>query len=283
MTPDLPAEPAHAAAQPVVIRAENLHKAFNSRTVLSGVSLDVHRGEILAIVGGSGCGKTVLLDHLIGNHTPDRGRVLIADHSVPGAPLVDLATLDEDAMDRVRLQWAVVFQRNALFSGSVFENIAFWLREHTEMPEDEIRRRARESLDAVGFAGDDTILAKDRDELSGGMAKRVAVARALAMRPMILFYDEPITGLDPAHAAQIHDLVYRTHTATARTPAGDPVPRTTVIVTHDKDLLRRLGPRIVMLHEGRVFFDGPYDAFARSDSPIIRPYFEQMPALHNRR
>lgn len=103
------------------------------------------------------------------------------------------------------------------------------------------------------------------------------------MRPMLMFYDEPTTGLDPGHASQIHELIYSTHRARASTPGGEPTPRTTVIVTHDKDLLRRLGPRIVMLHQGSVYFDGPYERFATSESSIIRPYFEQMPVLHNRR
>lgn len=264
------------------IRVEDLCKAFGDRPVLTGVSLGVSSGEIVAIVGGSGSGKTVLLDHIIGNHSPDKGRVLIADHSRPGAPLVDLATADEETMDRLRLQWAVVFQRNALFSGSVYENIAFWLREHTGMSEAEIRARARESVDAVGFRGDDSILGKERDELSGGMAKRIAVARALAMRPMLLFYDEPTTGLDPASAAQIHELVFATHNAQAFTPEGAPTRRTTVIITHDKDMLRRLRPRVVMLHHGTVFFDGAYERFASSTSDIIRPYFELMPVLHDR-
>jgi phospholipid/cholesterol/gamma-HCH transport system ATP-binding protein len=133
--------------------------------------------------------------------------------------------------------------------------------------------RACAALEAVDLDPDE-VLERDRDELSGGMAKRVAVARALTMEPILLFFDEPTTGLDPQHATQVHALIARTHAASPG--------RTTVIITHDKDLLHRLEPRVVMLHDGRVLFDGPYAAFRRSSSPIIRPYFELMPALQLR-
>jgi phospholipid/cholesterol/gamma-HCH transport system ATP-binding protein len=268
-----PAAPSTSAA--VEIRVEDLHKAFDHRPVLAGVNLEIRHGDLVAIVGGSGCGKTVLLQHVIGHLRPDRGRVLVADHESPGHPLRNLAELDEVGMTRIRIHTAVVFQRNALFSATVYENIALWLREIRRLDEEEIARRAREALDAVGFEGDESILFKHRDELSGGMAKRVAVARALAMRPVTMFYDEPTTGLDPVNASQIHELIVRTH----ERPLENGLRSTTVIITHDKDLLRRLRPRIVMLHDGVVFFDGPFADFEKSDSPIIRPYFELMPVL----
>lgn len=261
----------------VEIRVESLWKVFGTHEVLRGVDLEVRRRELVAIVGGSGCGKTVLLDHMIGQMAPTRGRVLVADHSAPGAPLRDLAEIDEESMDRIRLRWAVVFQRNALYSGTVEENISFWLRENTSLDEGEIRERVVSSLRSVGFEPDETLLQKDRDNLSGGMAKRVAVARALAMRPALLFYDEPTTGLDPTHAKQIHELIVETHGQEV-----DGEKRTSVLVTHDKDLLHRLRPRVVMLHEGRVHFDGTYEEFHASDSPIIRPYFDLMTGLHSR-
>lgn len=260
----------------VEIRIEDLHKRFNSLTVFSGVDLEIYRGEIVALVGGSGAGKTVLLDHMVGLLKPDRGRVLIADHSRRGEPLVDLARIGTGDLDRVRKHWALVFQKNALFSGTVFQNIALWLKENTDLDASAIYARVRESLDAVGFEGDDSILTKRRGELSGGMAKRVAVARAIAMRPAIIFYDEPTTGLDPQNAAKIHELICSTHDRAWE--AGG--TQTTLVITHDKDLLHRLRPRIVMLHDGRVFFDGPYGKFEKSDSEIIRPYFELMPILN---
>jgi len=259
----------------IEIRVEDLHKGFRGHAVLTGVDLEIPRGNMLAIVGASGCGKTVLLHHIIGHLKPDKGRVLVADHEQEGAPLVDLATLDEDGLDHVRLHSAIVFQRNALFSATVYENIALWLREIKGMDEDAIHVRAREALDAVGFKGDQSVLSKDRSELSGGMAKRVALARALAMRPHTIFFDEPTTGLDPVNATQIYDLILATHTERGE------VKRTTVIITHDKDLLRRLEPRIVMLHRGKVHFDGSYAEFMASDSPAIRPYLEAMPSLQS--
>lgn len=276
--PSNPTDNAPMRPGTVEIRVEDLHKSFGTRPVLRGISLEVRTGEMVAIVGGSGCGKTVLLNHIIGTMAPDSGRVLIADHDRAGAPLVDLAALTEDEMDRIRLHWAIVFQRNALFSGTVYENMALWLRENKRMSGEEILPVARAALDAVGFRDEPGILEKDRDELSGGMAKRVAVARALAMDPLLMFYDEPTTGLDPTHAAQIHALIARTHDARR----GDGRVGTTVIITHDKDLLKRLRPRVVMLHEGTVYFDGPFAEFEAEDSPIIRPYFDQMHALHFR-
>lgn len=263
---------------PIEIRVDGLYKAFGEQRVLRGVDLDVHRGDLLAIVGGSGCGKTVLLKHILRQMKPDRGTVLVADHERPDHALVDLAPLSENEMDELRRHWAVVFQRNALFSGSVFENIALWFREVKGMSEAEIHPIAVEALQAVGFKDIDALLRRDRDELSGGMAKRVAVARALSMDPLLMFYDEPTTGLDPTHAAQIHRLILDTHARPGRSGAV----RTTVIITHDKDLLLRLEPRVVMLHEGRVFFDGTFKEFEQSSSPIVRPYFDVMPILHER-
>jgi phospholipid/cholesterol/gamma-HCH transport system ATP-binding protein len=270
-------EPTAIPERPDEIRVEDLHRSFDENCVLRGVDLDVCRGDIVAIVGASGCGKTVLLDHIIGLLQPDRGRVLVANHEREGAPLVELAELDREGMDAIRRHWAVVFQRNALFSGTVYENIALWLREVGGLSETDILPRVQTSLEAVGLDFE-TVLEKDRDELSGGMAKRVAVARAVAMDPYLIFYDEPTTGLDPQHAAQIHELLDDTH-GRAMT---DGTARTTVVVTHDKDLLARIGPRVIMLHDGRVFFDGSYDEFQQSDSPLVLPYFALMPVLHQR-
>lgn len=330
-------------ASPIEIQAESLAKAFGDHVVLKGIDLAVHTGEVVAIVGGSGSGKTVLLDHLTGLMQPTSGRVLAADHNEPADsagqwPLVDMSEVDSDRLDQIRLHWSVVFQRNALFSGTVHENIALWLREHTPLDETQIDKRIRESVAAVQLDVDN-VIEKQRDELSGGMAKRVAIARAIAADPIVVFYDEPTTGLDPMIGGAIHELVWEFHHRPVgprpkgpRTPptlldrlaeklpvadellpdgvlragfssglpatgAGSTPPdaadangastakqpaRTTVIVTHDKDLLRRLRPRVVMLDHGGVCFDGPYEQFGKDGCEPARAYLETMPVLHGR-
>lgn len=268
--PDAPAE--------VVI--QDLSKSFDGKVVLSHINLTIPRGEMVAIVGGSGCGKTVLLKHITGHFRPDTGRALVADHEVdPGpdgaAPLRDIATLDDLALDAIRVHWAIVFQRNALVTGTVYENLAMLPREVKQMTDAQIRPIARKALQDVGLDPDE-VMQRDREDLSGGMAKRVAIARALVMDPAIIFYDEPTSGLDPEHAALLHELIASTH---AR-PTEQQLRRTSVIITHDTALLARVRPRIVMLYKGKVSFDGTFDDFASSDSPEIRPYFEQMGFLH---
>ncbi len=264
------------AATEISIR--DLHKSFAELHVLRGINLEIQSGDVIALVGGSGCGKTVLLNHVLGLLVPDLGQVAVADHGLPGAPLYDLAEASMETIDALHSYWGMVFQRNALFSGSVLENIALPLRETKSMTDDQILPIATRVLKAVGLAVDEDFLNRDHSELSGGMAKRLAVARAIATEPLVIFYDEPTTGLDPVSAAQIHDLILTTHEV--RNKLGQ--TRTSVIITHDKDLLCRLRPRTVMLHEGRVLFDGPFDAFEQSDNRIIRPYFEMMPVLHRR-
>jgi phospholipid/cholesterol/gamma-HCH transport system ATP-binding protein len=273
-----PSRPGLPSGPSVEIRAEGVQKSFGRREVLRGVSVEVKRGEIVAMVGASGTGKTVLLDIITGLLPTDAGRVLVADHSQPGLPLVELGKLDWEGLDNVRLHWAVVFQRNALFTGTVYDNVALWLREHTGMSEDEIRDRVRESLRAAALDVDD-VIGKSRDELSGGMAKRVAIARAIAVEPAVVFYDEPTTGLDPVISAAVHELIYSTH----HRPLEDGSRRTTVIVTHDKDLLRRLEPRVVMLHDGGIVFDGTYFQFLESDAEPAVEYLRTMPVLQERR
>jgi phospholipid/cholesterol/gamma-HCH transport system ATP-binding protein len=261
---------------PLEIRVENLHKSFGSNEVLRGVDLSVPRGEMIAIVGGSGSGKTVLLQHLIGHLRPDQGSVCLADHESPGSPLVDLSKLDDAGMDRLRIHWAVVFQGNGLLSGTVEYNLSLPLEWVKGLDQTQIRQRTRQALEAVGLNPDE-ILTKSRDELSGGMAKRIAIARAVELEPLLMFYDEPTTGLDPENAELIQDLIFQTH----QKEMGE-LRRTTLIITHDKDLLRRLEPRIAMLHDGKFCFDGTYASFQESESPEIRPYFERMPILNQR-
>lgn len=260
------------------IHIEGLFKAFGDHKVLRGIDLEVKCGELVAFVGGSGCGKTVLLNHILGQLEPDLGTVLVADHDRENAPLVNIADLSTAQLDCLHTHWGVVFQMNALFSGTVFDNIRLWLHEIKHMNDEEILPIAQRVLAAVALENGDDFLGKDVNSLSGGMAKRLAVARALSMSPDAIFYDEPTTGLDPTSAAQVQDLILATHEQdkAQKNDHG----RTTIIITHDKDLLSRLEPRTVMLYEGEVYFDGPFHKFAASSSPIIRPYFDLMPVLH---
>ena len=266
---------------------EDLHKAFDGKPVLEGVNLRIDRGEMVAIVGGSGCGKTVLLKHITGHFTADKGRVWVADHESGTngqgeAPLLEIGTASEGKLDEVRRHWAVVFQRNALLTGDVFDNLAMLPRELRAMTNEQILPLAVKALKDVGL-DPELVLHRSRDMLSGGMAKRVAVARALVMDPVLILYDEPTSGLDPEMCVQIHDLIKATHHTQPQIAAQRPgAVRTTIVVTHDTELLRRLKPRVVMLHAGRVLFDGSFEAFTQSADPHIAPYLQQMHLLHQR-
>jgi phospholipid/cholesterol/gamma-HCH transport system ATP-binding protein len=260
------------------IRIEHLSKSFGSHRVLDDINLVVHSAEMIAFLGGSGTGKTTLLRHIMGLEHPDQGRVLLANHECVGSPLVDLAALNSESMERIERHWAVVFQGNALLAGrSVEANISLPLREVQHLDESTIRSKVREAVREVAL-DPEKVLDLSVDQLSGGMAKRVAVARALAMDPILLLYDEPTTGLDPQVAEQIQFLIESMHNK--KTAAG--FARTSVFITHDKELLYRLQPRIIMLDSAHIVFDGTYEEFQNSDSPIIRPYFDLMPQLHNR-
>ncbi|MFN7020482.1 MAG: ABC transporter ATP-binding protein [Phycisphaerales bacterium] len=285
----MPDDRAPGRQPPIELRAEQVRKSFGTRPVLKGIDMTIRSGEIVAIVGASGSGKTVFLDHLVGLLTPDSGRIYAADHDAPVGgdgqpPLLDIASAGPETLDRIRLHWAVVFQRNALFSGTIRDNIALLLRERGEFTDEQVDLRARQSIAAAKLDVAD-VIDKDRDELSGGMAKRAAIARAIAMDPMVIFYDEPTTGLDPVVAGGIHELVWRLHQQPVGTmfddspPSAVAPPRTSVIITHDKDLLRRIRPRVVMLDAGRVCYDGPFDAFGGPDCPQAQRYFQAMPVL----
>lgn len=258
------------------ICVDHVSKSFDGRHVLHDINIEIHTGELVVIVGESGCGKTVLLDIVTGMIDPDAGRILVADHDQAGAPLLDFSAMREDQRARIRRHWGEVFQRNALFGGTVRDNIALWFRENTVLPECEIEERIRRSLTAVNLDGD-KVIDQPKRSLSGGMAKRVAIARAIAIEPTVMFYDEPTSGLDPATSSRIHDLIWKMH----HEKRGDGAIRTTVIVSHDRDLLRRLAPRVLMLHEARVHFDGCFDEFESLRDPILRRYLDTMPRLHS--
>jgi len=255
---------------------DQVSKSFQGRVVLRDIVIQISSGELVVIVGESGCGKTVLLDIVTGMIDPDAGRILVADHDQLGAPLLDFSAMREDKRARIRRHWGEVFQRNALFGGTVRDNIALWFRENTDLLECEIEDRIRRSLAAVNLDVD-KVIDQPKRSLSGGMAKRVAIARAIAIEPIVMFYDEPTSGLDPATASRIHDLIWKMH----HDKTLDGTPRTTVIVSHDRDLLRRLAPRVLMLHDAAVRFDGCFDEFESLRDPIVRQYLDTMPKLHS--
>ena len=238
-----------------LISLVDVYKSFDELEVLRGASVDVHEGETLAIIGESGCGKTVLLKHVIGLLRPDRGRVYFDGQ--------DLTTLSEAELAGIRTQFGMVFQMGALFDSlSVGENVAFAVREHTKLGDDEIAERVREKLALVGLEG---IEEKHPAELSGGMKKRVALARAIALNPRVVLHDEPTTGLDPIMADVINELIRRTQRK---------MKTTSIVVTHDMDCVNKVADRVVMLHEGKDIISGTPDEINHADNEVVRQFIE---------
>jgi phospholipid/cholesterol/gamma-HCH transport system ATP-binding protein len=238
-----------------MIEARNLHKQFNGHSVLDDVSFRTENGESVAIIGRSGSGKSVLLKHLIGLLQPDRGEVLIDGES--------LVAMDERRLLGVRRKFGMVFQGAALFdSMTVAENVAFGLRRHEHLTEREIADRVAGILEMVDLAGTEN---KKPAELSGGMRKRAGLARAIIYEPQIVLYDEPTTGLDPIVADSIDQLMVRVH---------DRLKVTAVVVTHDMRTARRVGQRVLMLHDKRIYASGPADEIFASPDPVVRQFID---------
>lgn len=236
-----------------LIELAGVTKAFGGRPVLRGIDLVVERGEIFTLLGGSGTGKSVLLKHMVGLLRPDAGRIAIDGR--------DSAGFRERDWVAVRRRIAYVFQGAALFDSlSVRENVAYGLREHLALAEWAIDARVAECLDSVGLAG---IEARMPAELSGGMRKRVAVARAIALAPEAILYDEPTTGLDPANARRIGQLI-----TTLRRELGG----TAVIVTHDLDLAFAISNRVGLLAGGRLVAVGTCDEVRASRQPEVQDF-----------
>jgi phospholipid/cholesterol/gamma-HCH transport system ATP-binding protein len=232
------------------IRCQGVTKTFREKAVLRGIDLDVTTGETLVLLGGSGSGKSVLLKHLNGLLRPDEGTV-----EVDGTRL---EALDEDALVPVRRQVSMLFQQGALFDSlSVGENVAFPLREHRILPPDKIPARVAEALTMVGLEKTEPLMPS---ELSGGMRKRAALARALVLEPRVLLYDEPTTGLDPVVAAKINHLIRDLQRQ---------LGLTSVVVTHDLASAFYVADRLAFLYEGRIRFVGtPAEARATTDAPL---------------
>ncbi len=233
-----------------MIESIGLEKAFGANRVLAGVNFEIEVGETVAIVGRSGCGKSVLLKHLIGLMQPDAGRVVIDGEEITG--------MGERQLLKVRRKFGMLFQSAALFDSlTVSENVGFALWRDKGFGSDEIERRVGEVLDVVGLPGTQE---KKPAELSGGMRKRVGLARAIISFPRIMLYDEPTTGLDPIMADSINQLIAR---------VCSQFKVTSIVVTHDLRSVRQVCGRVLMLDRGRVHFSADVDGFFASSDPVV--------------
>ena len=238
-----------------MIEVRNLKKNFGTQRVLDGVNLRIEKGESIVIIGRSGGGKSVLLKQLIGLNKPDSGQVLIEDH--------DIVPMNERQLLEVRRKFGMLFQGAALFdSMSVAENIAFPLRWDKTLTAKDVRDRVSEALDVVDLPGTET---KKPSELSGGMKKRVGLARAIIYQPQIVLYDEPTTGLDPVVSDSIDKLIIRVR---------DHLKVTTVVVTHDMRSARRVGQRILYLLNKVIYTSGTAEEIFTSTDPLVRKFID---------
>jgi phospholipid/cholesterol/gamma-HCH transport system ATP-binding protein len=236
------------------IRFADVHKAFGGKPVLAGVTLDVARGESVVILGGSGSGKSVLLRHAIVLHRPDRGEVWVDG--------VEVSALEEEELLETRKKVGMLFQAGALFdSMSVYRNVAFPLHEHTDWPEEKVAARVREVLGLVELEED--VEEKMPSDLSGGMRKRVALARAIALAPQAVLYDEPTTGLDPITANAINRLIRSLQRR---------LGITSIVVTHDIQSTYQVADRIAFLYEGKILFEGTVQEAQGSPEPLLREF-----------
>ncbi len=236
-----------------MIEAKKVNKSFKGRMVLNQLDLNVAKGETLVIIGRSGCGKSVFLKHIIGIMKPDEGEIL-----VDGVNVVQLSAKE---INQFRLKFGMVFQGAALFdSMTVGENVGFGLTEHTQLSEKAVHERVEESLELVGLKGIQNLKPA---ELSGGMKKRVALARAICTQPEILLYDEPTTGLDPIMADAINDLIIQ---------MNEKLKITSLVVTHDMTSAYKIGARIAMMYHGRIIQIGKPEEIRNSKDPVVRQF-----------
>lgn len=241
-----------------MIQIEDLHRSFDGVQVLRGVSCEIRKGEILALIGGSGHGKSVILKHMAGLLKPDRGRVLIDG--------VDITSLGGTELEKMRSRFGFLFQSGALFSSlSVFDNVAFPLREKTKLEEAKIRERVMSVLDQMGLKEAEQ---KYPAQLSGGMIKRTALARALVRTPEIMFFDEPTTGLDPVIAHTILDLIQSLHKK---------LHFTGIIVTHELARVFGIVERVALLYEGVIRFIGTPDEIMTSQDVVVQHFISGTP------
>lgn len=240
-----------------MIEISGVVKNLNGNIVLRGVDLNVDKGSTCVIIGRSGCGKSVLLKHIVGILKPDKGKIVIDGK--------DIAHLKERDLNTLRMKIGLVFQGGALFdSMTVGENVGFGLIEHGDMSEGEISDRVDESLAMVGLAGIENLMPLD---LSGGMKKRVALARALCIKPEIILYDEPTTGVDPITADSINELIKNLH---------DKLKVTSVVVTHDMKSAYRVGDKLAMLYQGKIIAQGSPDEIQKTQDPILHQFINGL-------
>ena len=237
----------------IIIEFKDVYKSFNGILVHNGINLSIFEGEIISLLGGSGSGKSVLLKELIGLMKPDKGDIIVLDNNV--------TQMNEEALIELREHIGMLFQGAALFDSlTVFENIAYPLREHLKLTEKEIQERVAEKLQVVGLSG---IEEKMPSELSGGMKKRVGLARAIATEPEIILYDEPTTGLDPMTAQRINDLIIELQRK---------LGITTIVVTHDLHCVKTVSDRIAMLHAGKIVAVGTWEELATSNIRVVQDF-----------
>lgn len=236
-----------------MIEIINLSKSFGDSKVLDNLNLTINSDEAMVIIGRSGCGKSVLLKHIIGLLRPDSGQVLMDGN--------DIAKMDYKNLDELRLRFGMLFQGAALFdSMTVGENVGFALREHTDMKEDLLREKVAEALGMVGLKGIEDLMPA---ELSGGMRKRVGLARAICNNPKIILYDEPTTGVDPVMADAVNELII---------DLNHKLKVTSIVVTHDMVSAYKIATRIAMLYKGRIIAVGTPEEIKNSQDPVVRQF-----------
>lgn len=236
-----------------LIEIKGLKKRFGTNEVLKGVNLSINKGEICVILGASGSGKSVLIKHIIGLLRPDVGSIMIKGKDITG--------LSENEMNKERRSLGMVFQSSALFdSMTVYENVAFPLIEHTNLKEDEIRERVRENLNILGLYD---VEEKYPSELSGGMRKRVGLARAVILNPEIILYDEPTTGLDPITTTMVNEMILN---------AREKFNVTSVVISHDIGSAFTIGDKIAFLYDGVIMVEGPPSVVRKSENENLRRF-----------
>ena len=242
-----------STSSPPLVEIADVDFAYGKRPILQGISLSVPKGKVVAIMGGSGCGKTTLLGLIGGQLKASRGTIKVEGQ--------DLASLDRDGLYAMRRKMGMLFQFGALFTDmSVYDNIAFQLREHTDLPEDMIRDLVLMKLNAVGLRGTARLMPS---ELSGGMARRVALARAVALDPMLIMYDEPFAGLDPISLAVVGQTIRR---------LNDALGGTSIVVTHDVIESLQIVDYLYFISEGRIVGQGTPDEIRASTEPYVKQF-----------